>query len=368
MPTATPTYTSTPTATHTVTSTPTNTLTSTPMIPPSVNAGGPYAVNEGGSLTLTASGSDPGHSPLTYLWDLDNNGTFETSGQSVTFSASSYDGPGNRIITVKATNSSGLYATAQATVAVDNVAPAIGTINAPLDPNQVTTSITTSADFSDEGILDTHIAVWDWGDGSTSNGIINEINGAGSASGTHVYTGAGVYTLKLTVTDDDGGTGTSMFQFVVIYDPGAGFVTGGGWINSPAGACKLTTVCEGATGKANFGFVAKYEKGANIPSGQTEFNFKAGKLNFKSTEYQWLVVAGAKAQYKGYGTINGSGEYGFMLKAIDGQINGGGGVDKFRIKIWDRATGEVVYDNQMGAAEDADPSTAIGGGSIVIHK
>ena len=41
----------------------------------------------------------------------------------------------------------------------------------------------------------------------------------------------------------------------------------------------------------------------------------------------------------------------------------------FRIKIWDKDDGDsIVYDNQMDAAEDADPTTQIGGGSIVIHK
>ena len=57
-----------------------------------------------------------------------------------------------------------------------------------------------------------------------------------------------------------------------------------------------------------------------------------------------------------------------MLNAIDGQINGGGEIDKFRIKIWDKASGAIVYDNQMNAPEDADPTTAIKGGSIVISK
>ena len=91
-------------------------------------------------------------------------------------------------------------------------------------------------------------------------------------------------------------------------------------------------------------------------------------LNFHSDSYQWLVIAGARAQFKGVGTINGTGNYGFMLTAIDGQISGGGGVDKVRIKIWD--SGGIVYDNQMGNADDADlaPATAIGGGNIVIHK
>jgi len=42
--------------------------------------------------------------------------------------------------------------------------------------------------------------------------------------------------------------------------------------------------------------------------------------------------------------------------------------DRFRIKIWDKASGTVVYDNMLGAAEGANPTTALGGGSIVIHK
>jgi hypothetical protein len=84
--------------------------------------------------------------------------------------------------------------------------------------------------------------------------------------------------------------------------------------------------------------------------------------------YEWLVIAGAKAQYKGSGTINGAGDYGFMLTAIDGSASGGGGVDKFRLKVWDKTTSAVIYDNQTGAADSADPTTALGGGSIVIHK
>jgi hypothetical protein len=71
------------------------------------------------------------------------------------------------------------------------------------------------------------------------------------------------------------------------------------------------------------------------------------------------------------GTVNGSGNYGFLLTAYDGQASGGDGLDKFRIKIWDKSAGNaVVYDNRMGAPEDidtADPQV-ITTGSIVIHK
>ena len=69
--------------------------------------------------------------------------------------------------------------------------------------------------------------------------------------------------------------------------------------------------------------------------------------------------------------INGQGGYGFLLTAIDGSISGGGGIDKFRIKIWstnpDGSAGAVVYDNQMGAADTGNAGTQLGGGSIVIH-
>jgi hypothetical protein len=207
-----------------------------------------------------------------------------------------------------------------------------------------------SGSSDEDGTILSH--EWDFGDGGVASG----------ATPTHSYGYTGVYQVTLTVTDDDGQE-SSEIMYVAIYDPSAGFVTGGGWISSPAGAYAIDPLL---SGKASFGFVAKYQKGATVPSGETQFQFHVGNLDFKSTSYQWLVVSGSKAKYKGSGTINGSGDYGFMLSAVDGQIKGDG-ADKFRIKIWEETTGQVVYDNQMGAADDGDAATAIGGGNIVIH-
>jgi hypothetical protein len=170
------------------------------------------------------------------------------------------------------------------------------------------------------------------------------------------------------VEDDDGGKSNTLTVMVTVFDPSGGFVTGGGWIMSPVGA---STLYPTATGKANFGFVSKYKKGSNIPEGQTEFQFKAGDLNFHSSTYDSgsLVVSGHKAQYKGTGTINGIPGYKFVLTAYDGQAPGGGGVDKFRMKITQQISNAVIYDNRMGGSDDidnADPM-AISGGSIVIH-
>ena len=91
-------------------------------------------------------------------------------------------------------------------------------------------------------------------------------------------------------------------------------------------------------------------------------------MNFHSSIYDWLVIAGAQAKFKGLGTINNEGEYGFMLTGIDGDLNGGGGADKFRIKIWDKDGDTIVYDNQMGEGDDSNAGTEVGGGSIIIHK
>jgi hypothetical protein len=165
-------------------------------------------------------------------------------------------------------------------------------------------------------------------------------------------------------TDSEGNTGPAECTLLVVYDPSAGFVTGGGWINSPAGAYRPDT---SLFGKASFGFVSKYKRGMTVPTGNTEFQFHSGDMNFSASQYDWLIVAGSKAQFKGAGTINGSGNYGFLLFAIDGRITGGS-IDRFRIKIWDKNNADtVVYDNELSAPDDVDPTTAIVGGSIMIH-
>jgi len=388
--------------------------------------------------------------------------------------------------------------------------PTVGPITAPVDLVQVNTTIDASANFFNPGATETHTATWEWGDESISQGTVTESGGSGSVEGSHTYTDPGVYTLRLTVTDDDGDSDESIFQYVVVYDPSAGFVTGGGWIDSPQNAyypsdqpffdgsyydiffseeplhffdardlvanmtsdtctsahlatitsqdeydtvlelfddfggavlggyqdegvapsdvgwqwvtgepfdfeattdwwlpgepndCGPSTIDEclpgseqvlemypegwndvpfyepknvfaveyegcdpGPTGKAAFGFVSEYKKGASAPTGNTEFNFKAGNLNFHSDEYQWLVInqGGTNAQYKGSGTINGDlapndEAYKFMIWAKDEDPVHG---DTFRIKIWyeDNDIETIVYDNGF--------DQSIGGGNITIH-
>ena len=328
---------------------------------PSANPGGPYAADEGSTVSFDGSASsDPDGDAVTFAWDFGDGDT----GTGATPSHAYGDNGAYTIsLTVDDGNSGRHVATT--TAIISNVAPSVGALVVPTNPLALVSGGTVSmitVPYSDPGTSDTHTGALACADGSA--GAVTASGGI--ATGSCTFTAAGVYTVAMTVTDDDGGTDTeTAAAYIVIYDPSAGFVTGGGWITSPAGAYADDP---SLSGKATFGFVSRYQKGATIPSGNTEFQFHAASFDFKSTSYQWLVIAGARAQYKGEGGIAGrTGAYGFLLTAIDGAVDGGGGVDKFRIKVWDLVSGNVVYDNQIGQTDVSGAATALGGGSIVVH-
>ncbi len=75
---------------------------------PTADAGGPYTVFAGFTVGVHATGGDADGDPLTYAWDLDDNGSFETPGQSATYSAATANAPGSHTIAVQATDSGGL--------------------------------------------------------------------------------------------------------------------------------------------------------------------------------------------------------------------------------------------------------------------
>ncbi len=212
----------------------------------------------------------------------------------------------------------------------------------------VNTAIAFDGSLSSDPENDPLTYAWDFGDNLTDTGSMP----------THTYTVPGLYNVCLTVNDGSL-TSDPACTLAVVYDPSAGFVTGGGWIDSPAGAYKAD---ESLAGKATFGFMSKYQKGASLPTGDTAFQFELAGLSFASQSYEWLVVnqAGTNAQFKGSGWINGltdpnGNAYKFMLWAGDGSP------DTFRIRIWleDAAGEQDVYDNGV--------DQAIGAGNIVVH-
>lgn len=327
--------------------------------------GGPYATPENGSVTFAANVSDPDGDDLTYAWNFGDGGTSTAASPSHQYKDDDADDSYTATLIVTDVENASSSQSSVA-VTVTNVNPVISGIVVPTAPIPAGQEVTVAATYTDVGTLDTHSGTIIWDIDALSGSTFATPTAATSVSGgTATFKRvlpAGVYTVKVTLLDDDGGTAVSTAtSYIVVFDATGGFVTGGGWIDSPEGALTGST----AVGKANFGFNAKYQRGASVPTGNTEFQFHAGALDFKSTSFEWLVVAGARAQFKGVGRIKGQvGEFQFLLTAVDAAIAGGGTADKFRIKITG-ATG-VVYDNGLGANDDSDSGSALKGGNISI--
>ncbi len=220
-----------------------------------------------------------------------------------------------------------------------NALPELGDILVAPNPVAVGVTVNASAPFTDPDQLDTHTAVWDWGDGATSAGAITETDGVGLITGSHAYAAAGLYTVTVTVSDNFGHSTTATYQYVVVYDPNGGYTNGGGGIMSPAGAYSPNPAL---AGKLTFSFYAKYRKGGTTPEGQLRFYFRPADLRFESTRYDWLVVdlPNKTAQLQGAGTLNGAGLYNFTLWVTDDP-------DTFRIRVWDPSapSDPPIYDN-----------------------
>ncbi len=118
----------------------------------------------------------------------------------------SYIEDGPYLVTLTVTDSDGSTDTYSATVTVLNAAPTVD-----VGPDQIVDegdTVTFLGGFWDPGVLDTHTIEWNFGDGSP---IIT-----GTLTPTHTFADNGVYTVLLTVTDDDGGVGVNELIVTVL--------------------------------------------------------------------------------------------------------------------------------------------------------
>ena len=217
-----------------------------------------------------------------------------------------------------------------------------------------------------------HTAYWTF-DTLGASGSVIEPSGLknGVVKTSYKFRTPGVYKVTLFIKDQTGltswvNTAGDVESIVVIYDPSAGYTIGGGWIDSPPGAY---TPDPTAAGKLSFGFNSQYFKGATNPKGETQVNFLAGNLDFNALTFDYLAISGAKAQFRGFGKINGVSGYDFILTVIDGAL-AGDGLSKFRIKISEKISGAIIYDNEPGRSDAADPITLVGDttSSVLIKK
>jgi hypothetical protein len=172
----------------------------------------------------------------------------------------------------------------------------------------------------------------------------------------------------MNVTDNTGvmsyaNTSGDLEAITVIYDPNGGFTYGGGWYLSQPGALVANPT---ATGKASYGFTVNYFRNSTYPKGETQFQFDAGNFEFNAVNFDYLVINNSMAQFRGTGKITGGQSgMGFIMTVIDGQLDGSG-VDKIRMKIYNKNTNAIIYDNQPGASDAALPTTAVGSNSEIV--
>jgi len=182
--------------------------------PPTTYADGPYNVGEGGSVTVTATGNDPEGGSLTYAWDLDNDGTFETLGQTATFSAASLDGSSSYTIAVQVTDNGGLTATDQATVNVLNVAPTASFASTPDTLLQGQSATLVFSNPFDPGTADT-TAGFLYSYDCTNDGTF-ELSDSSAASYICAYPTSSVFAARGRIADQDGGYTDYTVQVTVL--------------------------------------------------------------------------------------------------------------------------------------------------------
>jgi PKD repeat protein len=175
-------------------------------VPPLVDAGPDAAIDEGDIFLSAGSFTDPGADTWTATVDygdgsgvqplaLNPDGTFALGHV--------YADDGLYTVTVTVTDDDGGAGSDTAIVTVNNVAPLVDA--GPDDTINEGDTFVSAGSFSDPG-ADTWTATVDYGDGSAVQPL--PLNPDKTFELSHVYADDGVYTVTVTVTDDEGGSGS----------------------------------------------------------------------------------------------------------------------------------------------------------------
>ncbi|UCC92526.1 MAG: PKD domain-containing protein [Thermoplasmata archaeon] len=162
----------------------------------------PDQIDENGTIEFQADGEDPSpldQEALTFTW---NFGDGESSNLKLV--RHRYVDDGCFTVTLTVQDDDGGFAVYKIDVLVNNVAPSV---MAAADREYINEGevVNFTAVIDDPGPLDTHTALWDFDDGSTSTDL--EV--------THRFADDGNYIVVLTVTDNSGGTNTTTFRVAV---------------------------------------------------------------------------------------------------------------------------------------------------------
>jgi hypothetical protein len=174
---------------------------------PTASAGGPYSGAEGSSIVFAGTAGDATPTGL-----LSSSWSFSDGGAVDGIIASHGFADNGSFVAVLRVFDGEFAVTNAASVTVTNVAPAV---TAPSGSTVVAGAAhLLQASFTDPGAVD---APWtytiNWGDGTRT--VTGSTSTPGALSVSHAYKQTGLYDIRLTVTDKDGGVGTGGYRVTV---------------------------------------------------------------------------------------------------------------------------------------------------------
>ena len=192
-------------------------------VDPVATAGGPYSGNEGAAIQLTGTATDAGSNDvLTKQWtyapvsgvDAGASCSFSPNAAALSPTVICTD-DGTFKLTLTVTDDDGGSDAADATLTLTNVDP-VATAGGPYSGNEGA-AISLTGMKSDAGSNDVLTQQWTWApvSGVDAGATCSFSPNAAALSPTVTCTDDGSYQLTLTVSDDDGGTGTSNANLTV---------------------------------------------------------------------------------------------------------------------------------------------------------
>ena len=178
---------------------------------PLVSIGGPYSGNEGQSIAFNASGTtDPDAGDvLTYAWTFGDNTSATGVSPSHVFANN-----GTYTVTLTVTDQKGAQSSTTTSVTILNTVPVITAT--PPASWQAGVSKNVGVSFTDANPKDAPFTVRiNWGDGTAVSSFVSTVLPTSPLQRPHTYASSGNYTITITVTDRDGGIGTSTLAVVV---------------------------------------------------------------------------------------------------------------------------------------------------------
>ncbi len=163
---------------------------------PTAEAGDDQASLTGEELSFdgSASQASAGSTLMAYEWDYESDGVVDDNRAKP---SRVFNLMGTYTVTLRVTDSLGETSTDTLTVTVQNREPTVSFNHTPLEP-----TVFETIQFRDNSTdPDGNVTAWAWdfGDGTTST----------QENPTHKYEDRGSYTVTLTITDNDGGTGVT---------------------------------------------------------------------------------------------------------------------------------------------------------------